>query len=339
VLFVRPDDPAARGPWAVGVRTVEIAGLTTEVWYPARWESQDGKPKVRYDLRQQLPTAEQGKIPDDHAPWQSCECYRDLPIDELRGPFPVVLFLHGLASFRTQSATQTTHWASRGFVVLAADHPGLRLADILTGRLSGDQVADAGKILDAVADPQGSLSFLRGRLAQTRLAVAGFSAGGRTAGGMGSRPGVQVLIVMASRGVEAGSSLVSALIMGGNQDATAPYPRQQSGYESSPRRKRLVGLSQAGHLAFTDLCAAGREHGGLFRIAVAYGVTGASGFEALASDGCKPEQLPPEDGWRIINHATAAALEEVLQCAPARASALEALGAGFPNVHEYRQDL
>jgi predicted dienelactone hydrolase len=224
-------------------------------------------------------------------------------------------------------------------VVLAADHPGLRLADIMTGRLSGDQVADAGAILDAVADPQGPLAFLRGRLAGTRIAVAGHSAGGRTTAGMGSRPGVQVLVAMASAGVEAGTSLVSTLIIGGNEDATVPYTRQQSGYESSPRRKRLVGLARAGHLAFSDLCAVGREHGGLFRIAVTYGVTGASAFEALASDGCKPEQLPPEDGWRIINHATAAALEEVLQCAPARASALEALGAGFPNVHEYRQDL
>ena len=42
-----------------------------------------------------------------------------------------VVFVHGTASFRTQSLTQMTHWASRGFVVLAADHPKIRLKDLL----------------------------------------------------------------------------------------------------------------------------------------------------------------------------------------------------------------
>jgi len=37
-----PDDPAARGPWKVGARMVEVAGLTVEVWYSAAAGSTDG---------------------------------------------------------------------------------------------------------------------------------------------------------------------------------------------------------------------------------------------------------------------------------------------------------
>ena len=84
-----------------------------------------------YDLREHLPKSEQGKISDSKNPWQACSCYRDLPIDEGHGPYPVLVFVHGTAGFRTQSLSQLTHLASRGFVVLAADHPGLMLADIL----------------------------------------------------------------------------------------------------------------------------------------------------------------------------------------------------------------
>ncbi|MFT3776599.1 MAG: hypothetical protein QM820_65505 [Minicystis sp.] len=126
-----PDDPAQAGPWPVGAQTITVEGYTTEVWYPAVIGSEEGKDKARYDVRKQLPDADQAKIPDSDNPWQDCNCYRDLPLDGAHGPYPPVLFVHGTAGFRTQSLTFMTHWASRGFVVLAADHPGMMLKDIL----------------------------------------------------------------------------------------------------------------------------------------------------------------------------------------------------------------
>ncbi len=50
-----------------------------------------------------------------------------------------------------------THWASRGFVVIAADHPGMRLLDILSGAFSFHQADQATEILDAL----GTLSARR----------------------------------------------------------------------------------------------------------------------------------------------------------------------------------
>ena len=86
-----PEDTSVRGPWPVGARTVDVAGLTVEVWYPAIVGSDAGQEKIRYDIREGLPDSEQGKVSDDDNPWQPCDCYRDLPLDELHGPYPAVV--------------------------------------------------------------------------------------------------------------------------------------------------------------------------------------------------------------------------------------------------------
>lgn len=104
-----PADTSARGPWAVGVRTVTVGGLTHEVWYPARRGSESGKAKKVYDLRYAIPADARPKITDEKAPRQPCDCIDDLPIDAERGPYPVVVFFHGTAGFRTQSLSQMTH--------------------------------------------------------------------------------------------------------------------------------------------------------------------------------------------------------------------------------------
>ena len=45
--------------------------------------------------------------------------------------FPVIVFVHGTAGWRSQSLSLVSHWASRGFVVVAADYPGICLHDLL----------------------------------------------------------------------------------------------------------------------------------------------------------------------------------------------------------------
>ena len=67
-------------------------------------------------------------------------------------------------------------------------------------------------------------------------------------------------------------TLQSTLILGGVDDAVAAYSGQVGGFESSPSKKRLIGLENAGHLAFSDLCNLGAD----LEIATQYGVTGAS---------------------------------------------------------------
>ena len=341
-LYALPEDPSARGPWPVGARTVTLAGLTAEVWYPAPLGSDAGQPKVRYDLREHLPPDDATKIPDADNPWQDCDCVRDLPIDDQHGPYPLVLFVHGTAAFRTQSLTFMTHWASRGFIVVAADHPGMQLADVLASPIglpgASDQAGDARKMLDALATPAGEVAFLAGRIDEARLALAGHSAGGGAIAGFGDR--AQVLIPMAASGTQAGAKLVSSLIMGAGDDGIDRYSNVTNGYASSPTKKRLVGLGgDAGHLAFSDLCAIGASQGGILQIAQDHGVQVPALIASLARDGCKPGQLAPADGWHIVSYATSAVLEETLQCSTTAAAKLAAIQSAVANVQEYREDL
>jgi dienelactone hydrolase len=329
-----PADYGARGPWPVGARTVTVNGLTTEVWYPAQLGSEAGQERAVYDIRKHLPDADAAKIPDADNPWQVCDCFRDLPLDESHGPYPVVLFIHGTAGFRTQSLTFMTHWASRGFVVVASDHPKIMLKDALQFMFGGDQAGDARKVLDVLAAPAGELAFLAGRIDMNRVGMVGHSAGGGAISGFGTRPGVRVLVPMASRGVGAGT--MSSLIMGGMDDGIAQYSQVKQGFGAAQPKKRLVGIEKAGHLAFSDLCFIGRDQGGILQIALDHGVMVNQLIASLARDGCMEGQLSAERGWEIINWATAAVLEESLLCGTP-APNLGDIQTRFPEVKEYEE--
>ena len=67
--------------------------------------------------------------------------------------------------------------------------------------------------------------------------------------------GVQLLMPMAAGGTSAAGPM--SLILGAVDDQVVPYDAE-SGYEQTPGEKLLVGLNNAGHLAFSDLCAGQR---------------------------------------------------------------------------------
>lgn len=339
-LLAVPEDTSLPGPWPVGARTVSFSGLTIEVWYPATPGSEADLPPIEYDIRSSLPDSEQAKVPDAANPWQPCDCYRDLPLDATHGPYPTVIFVHGTAGFRSQSLEQVTHWASRGFVVLAADHPGLWLHDLL-GQLCGitappqNLAADISTMVGAIKAPVGELAFLSGRIDPERIAMAGHSAGG---GAIEASGGVaQVLIPMAAGGVSAGAALQSTLIMGAQSDQVVSYDSQVSGYADSPPRKRLVGIANAGHLAFSSLCSLqNADDQDFVEIATQYDVCGAQFASALFD--CKDTYTPDATNWAITNYATSAVLEETLHCSGAGAN-FAAIQSKFPEVGEFQEAL
>jgi hypothetical protein len=340
-LLASPQPASARGPWPVGARTVSIGGLSVEVWYPAMPGSEQGSDVISYDVRQYLPAAEAAKIADADAPIQVCDCFRDLPIDDTHGPYPAVVFVHGTAGFRTQSLEITTHWASRGFVVLAADHPGLFLGDLITSlpicdgeAPPQDLAADIDTVLDAIASPAGDLAFLSGKLDAGRVGLAGHSAGGNAIADLGDR--AAVLIPMAAGGVSAGSSLESTLVLGAEEDQVVAYASQVGGYESTPPPKRLVGLSPAGHLAFSSLCAITNAAGqDIVTIGTEADVCGLALAGALFD--CDASYMPPERSWEIVNDVTSAVLEETLHCSATSATGFATLTDRFAEVSELRE--
>lgn len=336
-LLPNPTDLARRGPWPVGARTVPIGSLTAEVWYPAAPGSDVGRATDRYDIREHLPASEAAKIPDADNPWQACNCVRDLPIDTAHGPFPVVLFVHGTASFRHQSLNQVTHWASRGFVVVAADHPGLELDDLLAMACGGSAPAqtlsgDLDQMIEALGKTSGELGFLAGRIDTTRIAVAGHSAGAGAAAAAATKPGVRVVISMAGNRA---TTSASSLYLGGLIDGVVSWGQVKTAYQGATKPRRLVGIANGGHLAFSDLCqtknASGKD---LLEVANDYAICGAQ-LAGFLFD-CDPAQIEGQLGWNIINFASSALLESALHCQSTSSSGIQAV---FPEVAEYTEEL
>jgi hypothetical protein len=331
----KPNDTALRGPWPVGTRTVQIDDLTVEVFYPAA-EEPTGDP-VRFDIREALPPEEAAKISDEQNPWQVCECGRDLAIDDAFGPYPALIFVHGTAGWRTQSLRHMTHWASRGFVVLTADHPGLMLRDILAPLCGGeadprDVPGDLQAMLAAIRGETGELADFAAVLDSTRIGMTGHSAGGAEVAPFSDD--AQVIIPLAAGPVvSSGSALQSSMILGGTADSVVNYGALQNGYGSSAPPKRLVGIANAGHLVPSEICSASNADGqNLLEIADETGVCGAAAAGFLFQ--CSDELLADEDGWAIVEYATAAAFEETLHCSEVGTQNLEVIQNVYTDVAE-----
>jgi hypothetical protein len=320
-----PVDPSVRGPWPAGSRTVTVSNLKTEVWYPGVPGSEAGKSKDWIDTREYMPESD----PVATDPIFQINSYKNLPIDTAYGPYPVIVYVHGTGSFRTASHALFTHWASRGFVVICADNPGIMLGDLLEGGcgalLSADQEGDTRTLLNAVRAQSSGLSFLRGLVATGRIGLGGHSAGGMAVSGLGGERGVQVIIPMASGGVEAGTYVKSALVMGGLQDQAATPSIVRRGYDSTPFKKRLVLVPESGHMAFCSVCGI-----------VTSSDEDLGALAGIASDGCGPQYMNPAQSTQIINFASTAVYEETLMCSSTSAGQIDTISRRFSGVqYEY----
>ncbi|MFZ9888219.1 MAG: alpha/beta hydrolase family protein [Myxococcota bacterium] len=248
-----------RGPYDVGARTVTVGRLRTEVWYPAvPGSAACATPRV-YDIRENLDANEALKVSDEQNPWQPCDCAEGLPLDAEGGPFPLVVFVHGTAAFRTQSLGLVTQLASRGFVVMAADHPGLRLADTLApfcgypGSGFRDLEADITALLEGAAAADGELAFLAGHVDTSRVGLVGHSAGGSAVAQAASLPGVTAVAPLAGN-VAVNVPGVRSVFLAALEDKVVAPSQTKNAFENSTGARGYVALAGSGHLAFSDLC-------------------------------------------------------------------------------------
>jgi hypothetical protein len=343
------DDTGELGPWPVGVKTLKVpvggTSLTTEVWYPAKLGSNQDKHKEEYDLRAWLPMGAV-MVPDSINRTAVCECYRDLPLDTDHGPYPVVLFIHGLGSMRVASVSAMALWASRGFVVVAADHPGDMLTDFLvnvglgfldgcsgSGDDPGDMAFEAKGVLAAMNAKTGGFEFLGSSADMSRLARGGHSQGGGTVADMADTPNVKVVITLAPLGGGTLNAPVESMLqVTGTIDNVTNYSTAAYQADRSPKH-RHVGITNAGHIDVTDLCKVKNPEGKTaIQVASDVGVCGADILSVLAQCGGDPQATPVSP--LIVNYASTAALEETLQCKN-RDAAWGALQAKFPQISEF----
>ena len=171
-VWVLPDgDPADPGPYQVGYRVLDVGyepvggveerQLRVALWYPTLEDA--GEPSVYRDLFLR------------DAVWLSAT-----PIET--GSMPVLVFSHGNLAHAEQSYFLTEHFASHGWLVIAPDHTGNTMTDIVEERTNDIYLfrpQDLTAALDAVAGlPAGDP--LAGSVGAV-VVVSGHSFGGYTA--------------------------------------------------------------------------------------------------------------------------------------------------------------
>lgn len=299
-------DPAAEGPWRVGVTTIETVDpidgqtLTIEVWYPATTADD-----AEFETTLGIPSL----------------AVRDAAIDPRGGPFPLIAFSHGSGGLRVQSVYLTQHLASWGYVVIAPDHP----RDVLGG--SSDDRPEVlrarprqiSRSIDAV------LVELDGMIDRERIGVAGHSFGAFTALALAggkldlvalrdactsdpdqlvcsgvddelvqgvvdgfADPRITVAIALAPAGrIAFGPSGLAAIaipvqIQGGTADTLAtPTAEVIPIFDGLAATRSLALIDRAAHFSFTDIC-------------ILYELSGGAGgpLDFLTTEGCGDTTLP-----------------------------------------------
>jgi hypothetical protein len=129
------------------------------------------------------------------------------------------------------------------------------------------------------------------------------------------------------------STLELAVYLAGEEDGVVQYSSSKNAYNASPAPKRFVGMSESGHLTFSDICTLQNGDGdNILTIADDFGVCGAQ-FAGFLFD-CDPSFIDGPIGVDIVNYASTAAFEEVLKCDSGAAADWDAFQGAYENVVE-----
>jgi dienelactone hydrolase len=303
------------GPFVAGTTTLDLDGRTIEVWYPADPGAEAGVDPAIFAIRDLLPEELQSLVPDELNPEYETDAYPDIEASD-DGPFPLVVFAHGVAGYPTEYQFLLAHLASWGFVVAAPDFAERGLLAAFTGGTErADETAVMGATIDLLEAESGrSGALLEGGVDTTAVGAMGHSAGVAPAiGAVDADDRTATFIALAGSGSRPGDDPGAlpdepGMVMTGGLDEVAPVVRVRELYDRMYRPKRLVVIDEAGHVAFTDLCEMGKDQGGLVEIARQVGIPVPDDIARLFLDGCSEGFLPPTDAWPAIRHFATAHL-------------------------------
>lgn len=312
------------GPFGVGETTLHLSsnGAPVVVWYPTSADNGHGK-QATFNLATLLPASLKALFPNAVVS-ENTDGVLGVPVAD--GRFPLVVFSHGFAGFATQSAFLTSHLASWGFVVAAPEHLDRDLTAALTAALTGTTTSSSTD----VADLEETLSLMGGQnasssspfyrhLDMSRIGAVGHSAGGSAVEKLAvadSKVKVFIGLAGASYGsfgqtaTGAGSKVPSqpGMLMYGTQDSVVQPGSIKNAYNAMKQPKRLIGLTNSGHLVFANICKIGQSGGGLVGAAQQLGLTVPASLLPLGLDGCSYANIPVTQQWPVIDQAVTAEL-------------------------------
>lgn len=271
-------DPIPRGPFPVGVQTLQISTKTSnarslplEIWYPAtdRYRQQDfDDTRDFFEWAPGVPKLPQSAV-------------RDATIRP--GCFPLVLFSHGLWGHRRQSTFLLTHLASHGYVTASANHVGNTAIDRMRlmqeGRFA-EISSDVNALLDQIsADRRVDLRAVLDHLLKEatepwqevidadRVGLAGHSWGACTVLDVtAEEERGRAIVAMAPGGGPRQLSSevldrwvhldwprpVPSLLVAASRDSLTPLAAVDEVYARLPENRRQFLLHDADHVHFVD---------------------------------------------------------------------------------------
>jgi predicted dienelactone hydrolase len=265
-------DPFVRGPFAVGVRTIQSLDTARnrtfpcEIWYPAAVQHQ------RQDLVSE--TQDVITVPPGSAPRRQT-AVRNAAVHA--GSYPVIIFSHHSGGHRRAATFLCTHLSSHGYIVAALDH-----SEVSTPELRGPQgesaeqkaariqavivsrVPDARSLLDRVLSDTAWGSDARPD--SRHIGIVGHSFGGWTALAVPERdPRFQAIVALAPAGASnprpgilpvtltfAWGRDVPVLYLVADNDVCLPLAGMHELFDRTPAPRRMIILRRADHMHFMD---------------------------------------------------------------------------------------
>jgi fermentation-respiration switch protein FrsA (DUF1100 family) len=326
------------GPYAVGVTMFSTADAPVMAWYPADPTVVGDEPNITgYDITDVLPANVAAAVPSILVPAVEAAGHLDVPLAS-DGPFPVVLYSHGLGGFARNTSAQAQHLASWGFVVAAPDHGDRDLSAALftsEDEALADVDADVrelratlGRLAQENARNEG---VLRNGLDLDSVGAIGHGEGGRAVARLANDPDVDLWIgqapvpplppltpleqlagiPLADRLADTEPPAKPSLVIVGELDAVVPLGEVRTLFDWLASPKRLVVLAGAGHQVFTDLCPPLSRQQGLTRSAA----TIPAPIELLTrlEDGCATQGSDLEAALDVVFHLDTAMLRWVFE--------------------------
>ena len=310
------------GPYPVGVTTLDLGTSGTPlgerlatVFYPAD-PSARRHPLFTYKVGDPLPQGLVAIVPSKFDPPIATVARRDAP-GSSQGPFPIVLFSHGLGASRLYYSHELAGIASWGFVVVSADY----LERGLLAQATHSSVVDSpstdlrtmfSSLTATEAASDDSSSPLHGTADARRVAAVGHSAGGQTAFDALDDPRVRTAVGWAPVGPSLAPSKKPVTIIGALHDVALTPGTLTREYHAFPGATTFVEVSNEGHNTFTDLCPSIRAGGGGL-VGFAISLHLISGFLAqLAVNGCEAKNIAADRFWPIVQAYTVASLRHGL---------------------------